>query len=142
MSNFCCYEKSDNSTNGLTSSIVDYYKFKGHQAERINTMDTARAKKVIDGQTGKQIGTATKGAIWTLRSGTKGRADLSAESAHCGRSLKIDYSRKYIGQLDFTLFIMVILSILFLFGMVIYTLNKNYYSIPYTLKVNFTQGGG
>lgn len=141
MSNFCCYEKSDNSTNGLTSSIVDYFKFKGHQAERINTMGTARANKVIDGQTGKQIGTATKGVIWTLRSSTKGMADLSAESTPCGRSLKIDNSRKYIGQLDLTLFIMVILSILFLFGMVIYTLNKNYYAIPYTLKVNFTQGG-
>lgn len=73
----CFYEKSDNSTNGLTRCIIDYITYLGYQAERISTTgqfrDNRKTFKDVLGRT-RQIGSTefVKGA------GTKGSADISA----------------------------------------------------------------
>ena len=70
----------DSTANGLTKAICDYINYHGYQAERINTMGTAREKKTT---AGKVIGvTWTKGTI------TAGSADISATIK--GRSVKIE----------------------------------------------------
>lgn len=64
----------DDTANGLTRCIVDYIRFRGGQAERINT-------------TG--IPVQQRGRIvWRKSNATKGSADISATIA--GRSVKIE----------------------------------------------------
>jgi hypothetical protein len=81
------YKKSDNSTNGLTSCVIDFINYSGHQAERINT--TGRMlnnKKVITDVVGfkREIGSDK----WIPGTGTKGSADIS--STIKGRSVKLE----------------------------------------------------
>jgi hypothetical protein len=81
------YKKSDNSTNGLTSCVIDFINYSGYQAERINT--TGRMlnnKKVITDVVGfkRKIGTDK----WIKGTGTKGSADIS--STIKGKSVKIE----------------------------------------------------
>ncbi len=40
----------DSTANGLTRAICDYINYHGYQAERINTMGTAREKKTTAGK--------------------------------------------------------------------------------------------
>lgn len=77
---FAFYDKTDNSANGLTSCVVDFLKFSGHQAERINTTGTARAKYKIDPHTRRRIGNAI-GVTWTKGGATLGSADISSTIA-------------------------------------------------------------
>jgi hypothetical protein len=70
----------DSTANGLTKAIIDYITLHGYQAERINTMGTAREKKTT---AGKVIG-----VTWTKGTGTVGSADISATIR--GRSVKIE----------------------------------------------------
>jgi hypothetical protein len=77
----------DDSANGLTKCIIDYLKFKGCQAERIN--NTGR---LIDNQKTFTDVIGRKRTIgnkkWIKGTGTKGTADISATIA--GRSVKIE----------------------------------------------------
>jgi len=70
----------DQTANGLTKAICDYINLHGYQAERINTMGTAREKK---NTSGKVIG-----VTWTKGTSTAGSADISATIK--GRSVKIE----------------------------------------------------
>jgi hypothetical protein len=70
----------DSTANGLTRAICDYINYNGYQAERINTMGTAREKKTT---AGKVIG-----VTWTKGTSTAGSADISATIK--GRSFKIE----------------------------------------------------
>ena len=64
----------DDTANGLTKCIVDYIRYNGGQAERINTTGMPE-------QRGGQI-------VWRKSNATKGSADISATIA--GRSVKIE----------------------------------------------------
>jgi hypothetical protein len=70
----------DSTANGLTKAICDYINYNGYQAERINTMGTAREKKTT---AGKVIG-----VTWTKGTSTAGSADISATIK--GRTVKIE----------------------------------------------------
>jgi hypothetical protein len=70
----------DSTANGLTKAICDFINYNGYQAERINTMGTAREKKTT---AGKVIG-----VTWTKGTSTAGSADISATIK--GRSVKIE----------------------------------------------------
>jgi hypothetical protein len=78
---------SDNSTNGLTKSVIKWIELNGYQAERINS--TGRYidnRKVVTNVVGQQalIGSGK----WIKSSGTVGTADIS--SVIKGRSVKIE----------------------------------------------------
>ena len=77
----------DDSANGLTKCIIDFLRFKGCQAERIN--NTGR---LIDNQKTFTDVVGRKRSIghkkWIKGTGTKGTADISATIA--GRSVKIE----------------------------------------------------
>ena len=64
----------DNTANGLTKCIVDYIRYNGGQAERINTTGMPE-------QRGGQI-------VWRKSNATKGSADISATIA--GLSVNIE----------------------------------------------------
>ena len=66
--------------NGLTKAICDWINLHGYQAERINTMGTAREKKTTGGK--------VIGVTWTRGTSTAGSADISATIK--GRSVKIE----------------------------------------------------
>jgi hypothetical protein len=70
----------DQTANGLTKAICDFINYNGYQAERINTMGTAREKKTTDGR--------VIGVTWTKGTSTAGSADISATIK--GRSVKIE----------------------------------------------------
>ena len=70
----------DQTANGLTRAICDFINYNGYQAERINTMGTAREKKTTDGR--------VIGVTWTKGTSTAGSADISATIK--GRSVKIE----------------------------------------------------
>lgn len=76
----------DDTANGLTKCIVDYIRYNGGQAERINTMgrpvDTRKTFDVAGCQ--RQVGTLR----WGKSTSTPGSADISATIA--GRSVKIE----------------------------------------------------
>ena len=74
----------DSTANGLTKAICDFINYQGYQAERINTMGTAREKKTT---AGKVIG-----VTWTKGTSTAGSADISATIK--GRSVKIEVKIK------------------------------------------------
>lgn len=77
----------DDTANGLTRCIIAYLKYKGWQAERINTtgipIDSRRQVTDITGRT-RSIG----GVQWRRGGGTVGSADISATIG--GRSVKIE----------------------------------------------------
>lgn len=77
----------DDSANGLTKCIIDYIRFQGGQAERINTTGIPKdnRRQVIDvlGRT-QTIG----GIEWRPSGSTVGSADISATIK--GRSVKIE----------------------------------------------------
>jgi len=77
----------DDTANGLTRCIIAYLKYKGWQAERINTtgipIDSRRQVTDITGRT-RSIG----GVQWRRGGGTVGSADISATIK--GRSVKIE----------------------------------------------------
>lgn len=77
----------DDTANGLTRCIVDYLRYKGWQAERINTtgipIDTRKQATDIMGHN-RTIGSLT----WRPSGNTKGSADISATIK--GRSVKIE----------------------------------------------------
>lgn len=75
---FSTYDKSDTSTNGLTSCIIDFVNWSGHFAERINTQGQARVRRIVDGNNGKQIGNRTNGVTFTPTTGVRGSADIAA----------------------------------------------------------------
>jgi hypothetical protein len=70
----------DKTANGLTKAITSFIQFNGYQAERINTMGTARENKRTDGK--------VIGVTWTKGTSTAGSADISATIR--GRSVKIE----------------------------------------------------
>lgn len=76
----------DDTANGLTKCIVDYIRYNGGQAERINTMgrpvDTRKTFDVAGCQ--RQVGTLR----WGKSTSTPGSTDISATIA--GRSVKIE----------------------------------------------------
>jgi hypothetical protein len=94
------YDKSDNSANGLTRCAIDFLRFNGHQAERINTMgrmkDNKKEVKDVLGRT-RIVGSVE----WQKGTGTKGSADISATIkptwSKFGISVKIEvkYGRDY-----------------------------------------------
>ena len=78
---------NDRTANGLTRCIIDYLRFTGCQAERINNtgryIDGSKVVKDTIGRTYK-IGSGK----WIPGSGTKGTADISAIIA--GKAVKIE----------------------------------------------------
>ena len=81
----CTYR--DDTANGLTRCIIDFIRFNGGQAERINTtgipIDTRREVTDVLGHR-RTIGSVT----WRPSGGTVGSADISATIK--GRSVKIE----------------------------------------------------
>lgn len=77
----------DDTANGLTRCIVSYIKYKGGQAERVNTtgipLDTRKTYTDVTGRT-RTIGSVQ----WRRGGGTVGSADISATIK--GRSVKIE----------------------------------------------------
>ncbi len=77
----------DRTANGLTKCIIDYIKFSGGQAERINStgrpIDQRKTYTDVLGRT-RQVG----GYKWVFGTGTKGTADISATIN--GKSIKIE----------------------------------------------------
>ena len=74
----------DDTANGLTKCIVDYIRYHGGQAERINTTG-------IPERRGRNI-------VWRKSNTTKGSADISATIA--GRSVKIEVKIGHDRQSD------------------------------------------
>ena len=76
----------DDTANGLTRCIIRYLQFKGHQAERINTMgrpiDTRRTYNVAGCL--RQVGSLR----WGKSTSTAGSADISA--VVFGRAVKVE----------------------------------------------------
>lgn len=93
--NFNYITRTDTNANGLTALVCDYLTWQGHQAERINTQGQARVRKIVDGQTGKQIGNRTNGVTWTPTTGTRGSADISSTIAVTIGARKIGLSVKW-----------------------------------------------
>lgn len=82
---------TDKTANGLTRAIIDYLRFNGHQAERINcTGRTIDNTKVVSDVLGdlRHIGSVK----WLPTSGQKGTADISATI--WGWSVKIEIKIK------------------------------------------------
>lgn len=81
----------DRTANGLTRAIIDFLRFQGWQAERINcTGRRIDGRKVVTDVTGfsRTIGSVK----WLPTSGQKGTADISATIR--GRSVKIEVKMK------------------------------------------------
>jgi hypothetical protein len=77
LDNFRYYTRNCNSTNGLTQGIIEYLKWNGCQAERINT--TGRkisTKEIVTNVVGlsREIGSEK----WIKGTGTKGSSDIHA----------------------------------------------------------------
>jgi hypothetical protein len=86
---------SDKTANTLTRSIIDYIRFKGGQAERINT--TGRPidrRKIVTNVVGqlRQIGSLE----WIPSGSTPGSADISSTIKSC--SVKIEVKCKATGD--------------------------------------------
>ena len=86
------YTHSATSTNGLTRCVIDWLKYCGHQAERINTggrmIDRRQTYTDVVGIK-RQIGSVE----WIKGTSTPGSADISATIQ--GRSVKIEIKNKY-----------------------------------------------
>lgn len=92
----------DDTANGLTKCIIDYIRFNGGQAERINTMGIPRDnRKTVTDVLGRDrlIGSVE----WRTSGTTKGSADISATIY--GQSVKIevkiDHDRQSDAQRDY-----------------------------------------
>lgn len=72
----------DDTSNGLTRSIVDWLRLEGWQAERVNSVGSVRK---INGE-----------MRWTPTNGQRGTADISATIQ--GRSVKIEVKCKATGD--------------------------------------------
>lgn len=83
---------SDKTANGLTKCVIDWLRFNGWQAERINTMGMPKDNtKIVSDCIGRQY---KIGSIeWRPTTATKGSSDISA--VILGRSVKIEIK---IGQ--------------------------------------------
>lgn len=83
----CIRKYTDKTANGLTKCIIDYVRFIGGQAERINTMgrpiDNRREVVDVIGRR-RVIGSIT----WIPSTSTKGSADISI--TYKGRSIKVE----------------------------------------------------
>lgn len=79
---------TDNTSNGLTKAILDFLKFKGHYANRINTQGQARIKKIprFDIFSGKSYD--VEKITWTKGTTRTGTPDIDA--IIYGRSVKIE----------------------------------------------------
>lgn len=87
----CCHRYNDRTANGLTRCILDFLKFSGWQAERINcTGRPLDGRKVVTDVLGRsrQIGSLK----WVRTTGAKGTADISATIM--GKSIKIEIKMK------------------------------------------------
>jgi hypothetical protein len=87
----CIRNYNDKTANGLTKCIIDYLRFNGMQAERINcTGKMVDNTKVITDVLGdkRSIGSVK----WLPTSGQKGTADISATIR--GKSVKIEVKKK------------------------------------------------
>ena len=83
----CTHNYTDKTANGLTKCIIDFLRFNGYQAERINcTGRPIDQTKVVTDVLGdmRHIGSVT----WLPTSGEKGTSDISATIR--GRSVKIE----------------------------------------------------
>jgi hypothetical protein len=77
LQSFNFYTKTDNSANHLTGCIMDWIRYNGGQAERINTM----GRRIDNRETITDVMgyTRTIGSVsWQKGTGTKGSADISA----------------------------------------------------------------
>jgi hypothetical protein len=77
LQSFNFYTKTDNSANHLTGCIMDWIRYNGGQAERINTM----GRRIDNRETITDVMgyTRTVGSVsWQKGTGTKGSADISA----------------------------------------------------------------
>lgn len=63
----------DDTANGLTAAIIDFLKFSGHYAHRINSMGTARTEKIP-----LAFGNVREVVRWTPGTTNKGTADIMA----------------------------------------------------------------
>jgi hypothetical protein len=90
-----CPKYTDRTANGLSKMIIDFLRFKGHQAERISVtgryLDQSKIVTNIIGQS-RRIGTGK----WIRPSMQPGTADLSAV-IH-GRAVKIEIKCKATGD--------------------------------------------
>jgi hypothetical protein len=78
---------SDKTANGLTKCIIDFLRFSGHQAERIN--NTGRPLDQRQNVTDVLGHVRTIGSMkWIPGTGTRGTSDISSTIA--GRSVKIE----------------------------------------------------
>lgn len=93
---------SDKTANGLTKCIIHFIRFKGYQAERINTTGRMIGKQHSFTDVVGRTRFVGEGAKWIPTTGTKGSADISATIR--GRSVKIEvkildrqseYQKKY-----------------------------------------------
>jgi len=83
----CTRKYSDKTANGLTRAIIDFLRFNGWQAERINCTGRPQdGRKVVKDVCGfsRTIGSVK----WLPTSGQRGTADISATIR--GRSVKIE----------------------------------------------------
>jgi hypothetical protein len=82
---------SDKTANGLTRAVIDFLRFSGFQAERINCtgkmIDNTQIMTDVLGDR-RSIGSVK----WVPTSGQKGTADISA--VICGRAVKIEIKMK------------------------------------------------
>lgn len=84
----CAYDYKDKKANGLTRCIIDWIKFNGGQAERINTMGRPIDRtKVVTDVCGfkKQIGSIE----WVQGTATRGSADISATIKRNGIGISV-----------------------------------------------------
>lgn len=75
----------DGSANNMTKCIIDFLRFKGFQAERINTTGTYRPGKTVVDVLGRN---RTFGGKYTRSGITRGSADISAVIQ--GKAVKIE----------------------------------------------------
>lgn len=98
---------TDKTANGLTRCIIDFLRFEGWQAERINcTGRMLDGRKVVKDVTGfsRTIGSVK----WLPTSGQRGTADISATikglsvkiEVKIGRDVMSDYQREYRDQVQ------------------------------------------
>ena len=67
---------NDNSTNAITKIVLNFLKWEGHQAERINTMGRLVTETKI--KRSLAFTTINSGKKWIPTTGTKGSADISS----------------------------------------------------------------
>lgn len=91
------YNYRQDSANGLTRCIIDWLRFCGHQAERVNTMGVYRIKKNVAVDVIGRARTLDE-SKWVPGTATRGSADIHATVN--GRSVKIEvkYGRDRLSE--------------------------------------------